>query len=539
MDLFPYRKYALPAILLLGILARIYWFGCNPSLWTDEVSVARSVVKYDLATVTTKPLDLAQMAPAGYLFMEKSLGALGGYSERSLRLFSLICGIASVLVFAKLARELLTETGQLFAVTLFCFSGPLIFHAGEAKQYATEALAAVLLLWLAARLRNGLTTRQAVGAGLVGMICVWFAFSAVFVLAGVFGVLALRFIYKREFGYFVRVVGLSAMALASFVVYYTFIIHKNSNITEQTALYDGHFALWPVSAQGVGWYVRTLYLALDDPFGLSFDINLPFLPHAAAAKFLTVLAYPALALGLIGVVKLARTDRFTLVLLGMPMVLAWAASLDNRYPLLERHLLFITPAVYLLLALAIDPGKGASPSDGSKMHSGLRVLVAWTLVYVLVNLGMKVADPKLFGGRKYSEMREAMQYIAQHEQKGDQVFILWNTVSYYEYYNFRYHLDWHPIIGDDPRPGAHSMEEVTAHARNEIQSAIKGNQRVWFLTEGIFSQISYLDEHGVKHDTQEPAATIYRDILQSEVKGGATETFTAYEASVSLVNGAN
>ncbi len=91
------------AILLFGIAVRLYYFFFNPSLWGDEASLANNIIKYPLPELYTRTLDNNQAAPPGYLVVVKLISLLLGNSELSLRLFALLSGIASVLVFNKLA----------------------------------------------------------------------------------------------------------------------------------------------------------------------------------------------------------------------------------------------------------------------------------------------------------------------------------------------------------------------------------------------------------------------------------------------------
>ncbi len=529
------RRFALPTIIVLGVLLRIYWFCCNPSLWIDEAAVANSIVKYSAGQLCVKPLDNAQMAPVGFLLVEKLFGSLGNYSESSLRLFSLLSGIAALVMFWRLARQLCDGLPLVFAVALFSFSGPLIYHSSEVKQYETEVLAAVVILWLVVRLRDGLTAKQALAAGVAAAICVWFAFSSIFVIAGALATLWVCFLSKKEWQNVARIAGIVGLALASFVAYYIFIIRPSANLAVQQSAYEGHFAPWPVSLRALLWYARTGYLALGDPFGVSLDVNLPFLPHSATLKYLATLSYPAIALCGIGVYQFWKDNRTLGCLLGSPLVLALVASLLGKYPLLERHFLFFVPSFCLLLAKAVEAMAVEAKAWPGKRQLISRALVVWTLLYVVVNLGAKVARPALFGGMKHSTMREAIRYINEHYQKGDEVYILWNAVPFYTYYGYRYDLNWSPQISGDPRIGAHSLDEIRARVKHDVQAGVAGHARTWFLMEEVYSLINYTDEKGVTHDIETPTADLYQEVLSTDDKGKIPAKFIGHGAAAYLV----
>ncbi len=265
----PGERYGLPLILAAGVGARFYWFWYNPSLWNDEASLANNLIKYGFPKIAVTPLDDAQAAPPGYLLMEKLFGHWGNYSEHSLRILALLCGVAALLLFADLTRRVLRGTGRLLAVAAFSLSGPLIYHSAEVKQYQMEVLATVVLLGLAVRFRETLTARQALVAGVVGMVCVGCSNSTIFVVSGAFGLMAARFFLQKQYRLVAHTGVVLGLAGSAFLAYYFFILRHNPNVEELKAGWATHFAPLPVSAAGVLWYVATAFFAMVNPFGLS------------------------------------------------------------------------------------------------------------------------------------------------------------------------------------------------------------------------------------------------------------------------------
>jgi len=524
------EKCGLPLILAVGLVARLHWFWYNPSLWNDEASLANNLIKYSFSKIAVTPLDDAQAAPPGYLLLEKLFGLAGNYSEHSLRFLSLLCGIAALFLFADLTRRVLSGAGRLLAVAAFSLSGPLIYHSGEVKQYQMEVLAAVVLLWLAVRFHENLTGRQALGVGGVGILCVVCSNSAIFVLSGAFGLMAARFFLLKQYRMLAHAGVVLGLAGSAFLAYYFLILRLNPNVAQLKAGWAPHFAPWPVSSSGVLWYVRTAFFAMVNPFGLSLDLDLPFLPQSVAAKYAVALSVGGVGLFILGVVEFWRRDRYLGGLILAALVTTLGASLLGQYPLNERLIVFLAPVFLLTVGKGAELAGGVAARKGVRW--GVRFLVALTSVYLAINFTAKITHPAWFGGvEKYSQAREAIHYIAQARRKDDRVYLMWNAVRFYDYYNFREKLDWPLDVGTDPRRQAHSLDDIGADARREIQASLEGENRVWFLLGDVLSPVEYRDQNGVVHQSATPTATIFKAVLSGNPYQ-APEKFTGHAVEV-------
>ena len=98
-----------------------------------------------------RPLDYGQVAPWLFLAIERTAVMWLGYSERALRLFPTICSILSVPLFCLVSGQLVRGIPRLLAVAVFAVSFYPIRHGAEIKPYASDLLAALILLYLALR----------------------------------------------------------------------------------------------------------------------------------------------------------------------------------------------------------------------------------------------------------------------------------------------------------------------------------------------------------------------------------------------------
>ena len=136
------------AFVCLGVSLRIARYLMNNPLWWDEAFVAVNFIRRDFLDLL-RPLDYGQVCPILFLWCELALVKLLGFSEWSLRLFPLVCAIASVVLFRHVAGRVVRGVPLLFAVAIFATSYHPILHAADVKPYASDLLAALILLAMA------------------------------------------------------------------------------------------------------------------------------------------------------------------------------------------------------------------------------------------------------------------------------------------------------------------------------------------------------------------------------------------------------
>jgi hypothetical protein len=145
----PVWKRWLALLLILGVTQRVIrYLLCFP-IWGDEAFVCLNLLDRDYVALAG-PLRFDQVAPVLFLWGEKTVCEILGYSELALRLLPLLLGLAGLLLFARLARTLLPPAGALLATGFLAVAYYPIRHSCEVKPYAFDLFASVLLLTLAA-----------------------------------------------------------------------------------------------------------------------------------------------------------------------------------------------------------------------------------------------------------------------------------------------------------------------------------------------------------------------------------------------------
>ena len=186
------------AFVGLGLLVRLVRYLVVYPIWHDEAFVAVNFLNRGYLDLL-RPLDYYQVCPVLFLWIELTAVRVFGFSESALRLFPAICGLASVLLFRNLAARLLRGTPLLLAVAVFATAFYPIRHSAEVKPYASDLVAALILLALAVEwLRRPEQSRWWWALSLVMPPLLALSYPSVFVAAGLL-VLALgpRSLWQR------------------------------------------------------------------------------------------------------------------------------------------------------------------------------------------------------------------------------------------------------------------------------------------------------------------------------------------------------
>ena len=173
------------AFVGLGIVIRTIRFLLNFPLWPDEAYLAHNFLDRGYLDLL-RALDYGQVAPLLYLWVQKTVVLICGFSEYTLRLFAFLGSIASLLLFRHLAGRLLQGVARLMAIGTFAVAYPLVRYSAEAKPYGCDMLVALVLLVLLIEWRLGRQqTRWLWALALAMPLAVLLSYPAVFVVPAI------------------------------------------------------------------------------------------------------------------------------------------------------------------------------------------------------------------------------------------------------------------------------------------------------------------------------------------------------------------
>jgi hypothetical protein len=390
----------LAVLVAVGSFLRLTIWMQARSFYIDEANLLRNYAERGY-TELLRPLDYRQYAPPLFSSAVKAVTAHFGYGELASRFVPLVAGLGTLVVFAAIARRWLTPLGAGLATAFVAFGGIYLDLATVAKQYSSDALVALLLVWAAERqLRHFTFSGRAAGLwAAAGALLVWASMPAVFGLTGVGAALAWRFGRGREasIAQWARLGLVGATWGASFGAYFFLLLKTDAQGTGLQAYHADFFLAFP-PRDAADWALlgEQLRGLADRAFGK------------------TTLALGLALLGsLAGIRRLASTHPAHLFLLLLPLVGALAASALHYYSLLARLMFFAMPALVLLIMTGLEPAFG---------RRGLGIGV---LAVVLAVLGNQQRVAPLFGDifrTDFADVRAGLRYAQAHRQPDDLLF---------------------------------------------------------------------------------------------------------------------
>jgi hypothetical protein len=478
-QLFGSRGFLL-ALLICGAVLRLWQYFGNASLWLDELALARNIVDRPLAVLLLQPLAYSQIAPPGFLFIEKGMVTLFGNQEYALRLFPLLCALFSLFLFKQMAEHVLQGLAIPFAVALFALAIPFIRYGAEVKQYSDDVVVALLMTMLTLTWLTNRRTISAFTLGIVGFVAVWFSQTAVFVLVGLSlggaaGCLLRRDgMHLRESTPFVILWGVGAI-LAVAVSFMKMTPEGQAYVQHRWA--QGFMPIPPHTLADALWSGRMLYSLFSSDF-----LHL----------------FPGLSLLLmaIGFWSLCRRHRQTALLLLSPIAVTLLGAAVHQYPFVGRLVLFLVPT--LLLAIA----EGTQYICLTWLQQPRAVGVNFMALVLLQSVGGLFFHLPVY---RMEEAKPVLAYVRSHWQTDDIMYVYYGAWQAMQYYGPRYGFeDSSVVIG-----GCHRWDQ---HAYLRELDRFRGQSRVWIFLSHAHSRfgereaiLGYLDRIGVKHDSIETA----------------------------------
>ena len=364
----------------LGIGLRVARVAIDFPLWWDEAFVGVNLLRrgyFDLL----KPLDYGQVCPLLFLWAERATVGILGFSEWSLRLFPLMCGVATVVIFHRVAAKALTPIAAVLATAIFAASFHPIRHAADAKPYASDLLAALVLLSLAVEWWSTRRTAWLWGLAAVAPIAVALSHPAIFIAAGIGLGLAVSVWKTGRCGDRLALLSFQAAAAGTFLGLFVLFTSAQARAT--------------LPAMSADWAAS--FPPLRNPIALPFWL---LDTHAG-----NMLAYPCggpngasgatLILLIVGSITLIRRGNGTIAACCLaPFGVALVAAAMGRYPYggsacggSTRFMQYLAPAICLL------SGAGASAIlDRIRSPRRLRILAFGLIALAFVGVVPVASD---------------------------------------------------------------------------------------------------------------------------------------------------
>ena len=444
------------AFLAVGAALRFWQYLANASLWVDEAAVARNVVDRPVLGLLA-PLDYGQVAPWGFLFVEKLSVTIFGNNEYALRLFPLLCGLASLPLMYVVAKQMQSGLGTIIAVGMFALGIPFVFFSSQVKPYSCDVAAALVVVILA--LDTWLSGRRgaAVASGLLGAALPWFSNASVFMLAGVGAALVLEAVLDddkpRRRRTLLTVTLWSAGALLA-------VIASRSSMTGADRAFmqqywaAGFAPVPPHNIEDVLWPWRRIVAAFA-----VFSNAPPALDGGMHYRN----PIPLALLSVVGLWALWRKGWELAAFVALPIGAALAAAESHLYPFSGRVAVWIVP----LLLLACAAGAEEVERVIRRLAGPVSLLVPAFVVALAVQAIVRNAPPD-----KQEDMKSVLSYVSSRRTSSDSTYVYYGAGQAFIYYASRY-----AFHSDEYTVGSCARHEP--HRYLAELDRFRGQRRLW------------------------------------------------------------
>lgn len=461
------------AILSFGAALRLVQYFASSSLWVDELFIALNVTRRGWSALLFGPLEYRQVAPIGFLTLEKLATMTLGNTELALRFFPTLFSLVSLVLFWRVSRRFLERGPLLAALSLFAINPVLLWTARNAKQYSGDVMVSLLLVLLALRFREERDdVRAAAVAGIVGGTAILLSQPAVLLAGGLWIILLFQQRRSRQpllplaplgvgWGVGAAVVGITSLVLAP-----------------------------PSTRQFMqeGWDFAFVAMPWQDPLSLP-HLLFRFVSYLLGSLIpdspleITV-SVTLLGLILLGGWRLARRTPAEWALVVSPLLIAILASAAWLLPFSGRVSAYTSPA----LVIAFSAGLVAI---GAWLPSRVRapvLAIAFCLAAAPALAQMFLMPP--FYNREHA--RPTLEEVRERWQPGDVLYTLHGGRPALRYYGNRLGL-----------PGGLAGKDHGFAPRAYLREvdALRGHPRAWFFFTHAKrcepeTVLSYLDSIG-------------------------------------------
>ena len=387
------------------MLVRIWQYACNKSLWIDEAMLARNILSRDYFGLL-QPLDFNQGAPILFLWLTKFTTAFLGTDEFGLRLIPLLASLISIILFYLIAKSYLEARHTAIAVFIFAFSQRFIYYAQEFKQYSTDVVTILLLVYIFLKIseKKEIQKHAFYTLAVLGTVSTYFSHSSIFAIAAI-GSLAFLMMLDGKHAFSRRqVLILFASWGTGFLVNYTVFLNKLQHNDYLESFWASAFLPVPTSTHAATIWAQSISNFLNFAgYGSMFQI------------VAILLGGTALISGIL------RKSPITL-LIGMMFFFTFLASMIGAYPFKKRLILFLIPFLILLIA------------KGSEIFVKEKKWLTVFLTFLFMTAPTFITIHKSVIPIKREEVRGTLKYLNEKIEANDSVYVYYGASHAVNYY---------------------------------------------------------------------------------------------------------
>ncbi|ROO51916.1 hypothetical protein EDC02_6808 [Micromonospora sp. Llam0] len=438
-------RIALAVALVVGAAGQIMVWAAGIWLWNDETAIAINLRRTFLEL--TRGMEFQQVAPVGWLWLEKTLWLAFGDGERVLRLPSLAGMLAVLALTAIITRRVVGRWAAVAATALIAAAPMILTYVGELKQYAVESAVALAVLLLGDRYLASVGSRRGrsrwltpVGWAAATLVAVFVSLTAVLALAAAVAGMTLLLALRRRWTDAVVLLAGSAPAVA----FAGYLIHRRRRFPFMPGQADYFADGTPPAGSGPVEILAWLPRMWSSFVTVTLDWRQPLLVLLLAVAGVAVLIW--------------RRRSLWAAMLGGTLLVAVAAAAARGLPLADRVATWlIAPTVILVVAgldggvrLALRAGAGLTSRVGTGWRAGqvvasLVLLLAAAVLPVIAHPAAVAAYRQAIDPRMKDAGPAALTDVADRARPGDVVLFYWFSYRMVVWYGPQHDLVPHTV----------------------------------------------------------------------------------------------
>jgi hypothetical protein len=442
-------------IIVTGIFLRIWQYSSGRSLWFDEAMLATNIVNRSLVGIT-QPLDYNQGAPVGFLLLEKIIFLITPTSDYSLRFVPLVSGIIAFVIMYYLTKEYFSRWGSFIALGLFGLSSPLVYYSSEVKQYSTDVIVSVILIFFAERcFKDKSKLKNFIILGAVGAVSIFMSHPALFVMFSICLVLTIEAFLKKDIQRYTWLGCLYLFWVAIFAFIYFISLRSLAENQDLSNYWSSAFMPMPPWSN-IGWFHNHFSDMLTSTIGPSYFII------AIIGKILFVL----------GCLSMFARSWKTALILTMPILVTMVVSSFGKYAFGGRLLLFLAPMVTILIAEGLERFYQILHKRNFSIAICVWVILGGLLLYTPAKSALAtIRNPNM-----KEDIKPLMAHIRDNRLNQEGIYVYYGARPAFEYYSSSYGID----SNDNIIYGAESRADPEKYIL-QINNKLNVYNRVWFL----------------------------------------------------------
>lgn len=478
-------------IICVGVAFRLIRYSHNSSLWFDESRNAIGIINRSFSELVIPASNQTLSLPLGFYILEKFAIKILGNSEYAFKLFPLLFGIASLVLFYNVAKQYIKPKAIPIALGLFAVLEPLVDSSSAVKPYSCDVAIALFLYAITKYIQSRkLNTLQAMLLGGIGATTALFSHPSVFIMVGIGTTMIISCAVKKEWskmrGLLITFLIWGSGFLAVFFIY-TRPLMYNFTLTNDSIFWmkaKGFMPFPPMSLSDIQWFLDLPQRIFAFPIGLTFS----------GIGTLTFLA------GCI-TIFLGKKEHFFILI--SPLIFTLLASAFHKYVFSLTPILFLVPFIILIIAEGTEYIR--EKISFSSQVIGI-ILVGLLFLHPLSWAAYNTVKPS-----SREEIKPVLAHIKNNWKSGDILYVYYMTQFAFEYYS-KYHpgnyhfseneyiigrgpQDWYATYKRKDFKGFWNPDRPFSQPYNEIfkgyiedLNKLKGNKRVWVLFSSMVSK---------------------------------------------------